>query len=107
MRGSSPDAPHGACWTVLAPAQQRAESLRARLVPLLQQGVGDSHQVHVLPRVREVPPLMRLMERAGRCWRQLSSVPSLSERGWFHYCSKAWETVTKCTFYLEYERFLP
>ncbi|KOB64522.1 Protein SMG9, partial [Operophtera brumata] len=43
----------------------------------------------------------------GASRHQLTSVPSLSERGWFHYCSKAWETVTKCTFYLEYERFLP
>ncbi|KAI5646353.1 protein SMG9 [Phthorimaea operculella] len=38
---------------------------------------------------------------------QITSTPNLSERGWFHYSSKAWETIRKCTFFLEYERFLP
>ncbi|KAJ2951810.1 hypothetical protein O0L34_g13973 [Tuta absoluta] len=38
---------------------------------------------------------------------QMTSTPNLSERGWFHYSNKAWETIRKCTFFLEYERFLP
>ncbi|PZC75353.1 hypothetical protein B5X24_HaOG206448 [Helicoverpa armigera] len=38
---------------------------------------------------------------------QITNVPNLSEKGWFHYCSKAWETIRKCTFFMEYERFLP
>ncbi|XP_026731017.1 protein SMG9-like [Trichoplusia ni] len=38
---------------------------------------------------------------------QITNVPNLSEKGWFHFCSKAWETIRKCTFFMEYERFLP
>ncbi|XP_050343997.1 nonsense-mediated mRNA decay factor SMG9-like [Nymphalis io] len=38
---------------------------------------------------------------------QITNVPNLSEKGWFQYCSKAWETIRKCTFFMEYERFLP
>ncbi|XP_049874848.1 nonsense-mediated mRNA decay factor SMG9-like [Pectinophora gossypiella] len=38
---------------------------------------------------------------------QITNVANLSERGWFHYCNKAWETIKKCTFFMEYERFLP
>ncbi|XP_026330791.1 protein SMG9-like [Hyposmocoma kahamanoa] len=38
---------------------------------------------------------------------QITNVPNLSERSWFHYCNKAWETIRKCTFFMEYERFLP
>ncbi|VVC94438.1 unnamed protein product [Leptidea sinapis] len=38
---------------------------------------------------------------------QITNVPNLSERGWYHFCNKAWETIRKCTFFLEYERFLP
>ncbi|XP_045451849.1 protein SMG9-like [Melitaea cinxia] len=37
---------------------------------------------------------------------QITNVPNLSEKGWFQYCSKAWETIRKCTFFIEYERFL-
>lgn len=38
---------------------------------------------------------------------QITNVPNLSEKGWYHYCTKAWETIRKCTFFMEYERFLP
>ncbi|CAG4996544.1 unnamed protein product [Parnassius apollo] len=38
---------------------------------------------------------------------QITNVPNLSEKGWFQYCSKAWETIRKCTFFIEYERLLP
>ncbi|XP_047508380.1 nonsense-mediated mRNA decay factor SMG9-like [Pieris napi] len=38
---------------------------------------------------------------------QITNVPNLSEKGWFHFCNKAWESIKKCTFFLEYERFLP
>lgn len=38
---------------------------------------------------------------------QITNVPNLSEKGWFHYCNKAWEVMRKCTFFMEYERFLP
>ncbi|XP_063385175.1 nonsense-mediated mRNA decay factor SMG9-like [Cydia fagiglandana] len=37
----------------------------------------------------------------------ITNVPNLSERSWFQYCAKAWETIRKCTFFMEYERFLP
>ncbi|XP_013136250.1 PREDICTED: protein SMG9 [Papilio polytes] len=38
---------------------------------------------------------------------QITNVPNLSEKGWFQYCNKAWETIRKCTFFIEYERLLP
>ncbi|XP_052742185.1 nonsense-mediated mRNA decay factor SMG9 isoform X2 [Bicyclus anynana] len=38
---------------------------------------------------------------------QITTVPNLSEKGWFQFCSKAWETIRKCPFFIEYERFLP
>ncbi|CAH0726977.1 unnamed protein product, partial [Brenthis ino] len=38
---------------------------------------------------------------------QITNVPNLSEKGWFQYCNKAWETIRMCTFFMEYERFLP
>ncbi|CAG9583162.1 unnamed protein product [Danaus chrysippus] len=44
---------------------------------------------------------------AGVNRHQITNVPNLSERGWFHFCNKAWETIRKCTFFMEYERFLP
>ncbi|CAG9135889.1 unnamed protein product [Plutella xylostella] len=37
----------------------------------------------------------------------ITNVPNLSEKGWFHFCNKAWESIRKCTFFMEYERFLP
>ncbi|CAB3255608.1 unnamed protein product [Arctia plantaginis] len=58
------------------------------------------------------PPFEQLAKRLrwmilGVNRHQITNVPNLSERGWFHYCSKAWETIRKCTFFMEYERFLP
>ncbi|XP_072931261.1 nonsense-mediated mRNA decay factor SMG9 [Epargyreus clarus] len=38
---------------------------------------------------------------------QITNIPDLSEKGWFQYCNKAWDTIKKCTFFMEYERFLP
>ncbi|CAK1543062.1 unnamed protein product [Leptosia nina] len=38
---------------------------------------------------------------------QITNVPNISEKGWFHFCNKTWESIKKCTFFLEYERFLP
>ncbi|XP_045536869.1 protein SMG9 [Papilio machaon] len=38
---------------------------------------------------------------------QITNVPNLSEKGWFQFCNKAWETIRKCTFFIEYERLLP
>ncbi|KAM3961968.1 nonsense-mediated mRNA decay factor SMG9 [Aphomia sociella] len=58
------------------------------------------------------PPFEQLAKRLrwmilGVNRHQITNVPNLSERGWFHYCNKAWETIRKCTFFMEYERFLP
>ncbi|KAG6440984.1 hypothetical protein O3G_MSEX001590 [Manduca sexta] len=58
------------------------------------------------------PPFEQLANRLrwmimGVNRNQITNVPKLSERGWFHYCNKAWETIKKCTFFMEYERFLP
>ncbi|XP_075976934.1 nonsense-mediated mRNA decay factor SMG9 isoform X1 [Anticarsia gemmatalis] len=58
------------------------------------------------------PPFEQLAKRLrwmilGVNRHQITNVPNLSEKGWFHYCSKAWETMRKCTFFMEYERFLP
>lgn len=58
------------------------------------------------------PPFEKLANRLrwmilGVNRHQITNVPNLSEKGWFHYCSKAWETIRKCTFFMEYERFLP
>ncbi|XP_053608359.1 nonsense-mediated mRNA decay factor SMG9-like isoform X2 [Plodia interpunctella] len=58
------------------------------------------------------PPFEQLAKRLrwmilGVNRHQISNVPNLSERGWFHYCIKSWETIRKCTFFMEYERFLP
>lgn len=58
------------------------------------------------------PPFEQLAKRLrwmilGVNRHQVTNVPNLSERGWFHYCSKAWEIIRKCTFFMEYERFLP
>lgn len=38
---------------------------------------------------------------------QITNNSYTSEKSWFHYCNKTWETIRKCTFYMEYERFLP
>ncbi|CAH2982815.1 unnamed protein product [Chilo suppressalis] len=58
------------------------------------------------------PPFEQLAKRLrwmifGVNRHQITNVPNLSEKGWFQYCSKAWETIRKCTFFMEYERFLP
>ncbi|XP_037873055.1 nonsense-mediated mRNA decay factor SMG9 [Bombyx mori] len=58
------------------------------------------------------PPFEQLAKRLrwmvlGVNKHQITNVPNLSERGWLQYCSKAWETIRKCTFFMEYERFLP
>ncbi|KAL0878539.1 hypothetical protein ABMA27_003627 [Loxostege sticticalis] len=58
------------------------------------------------------PPFEQLAKRLrwmvmGVHRHQITNVSNLSEKGWFHYCSKAWETIRKCTFFMEYERFLP
>ncbi|XP_013191537.1 nonsense-mediated mRNA decay factor SMG9 [Amyelois transitella] len=58
------------------------------------------------------PPFEQLAKRLrwiilGVNRHQITNVPNLSEKGWFHYCNKAWETIRKCTFFMEYERFLP
>ncbi|XP_026752531.2 nonsense-mediated mRNA decay factor SMG9-like [Galleria mellonella] len=58
------------------------------------------------------PPFEQLAKRLrwmilGVNRHQITNVANLSERGWFHYCNKAWETIRKCTFFMEYERFLP
>ncbi|XP_068627600.1 nonsense-mediated mRNA decay factor SMG9 isoform X2 [Battus philenor] len=58
------------------------------------------------------PPFEQLAKRLrwlilGANRHQITNVPNLSEKGWFQYCSKAWETIRKCTFFIEYERLLP
>ncbi|XP_047533724.1 nonsense-mediated mRNA decay factor SMG9-like [Vanessa atalanta] len=58
------------------------------------------------------PPFEELAKRLrwmilGVNRHQITNVPNLSEKGWFQYCNKAWETIRKCTFFMEYERFLP
>ncbi|KAJ0176162.1 hypothetical protein K1T71_008336 [Dendrolimus kikuchii] len=58
------------------------------------------------------PPFEQLAKRLrwmilGVNRHQITNVPNLSEKGWFHYCNKAWEIIRKCTFFMEYERFLP
>ncbi|XP_028179127.1 protein SMG9-like isoform X1 [Ostrinia furnacalis] len=58
------------------------------------------------------PPFEQLAKRLrwmvmGVHRHQITNVPNLSEKGWFHFCTKAWETIRKCTFFMEYERFLP
>ncbi|CAH2041489.1 unnamed protein product, partial [Iphiclides podalirius] len=58
------------------------------------------------------PPFEQLAGRLrwlvlGANRHQITNVPNLSEKGWFQYCSKAWETIRKCTFFIEYERLLP
>ncbi|CAG9788061.1 unnamed protein product [Diatraea saccharalis] len=58
------------------------------------------------------PPFEQLAKRLrwmifGVNRHQITNVPNLSEKGWFQYSSKAWETIRKCTFFMEYERFLP
>ncbi|XP_045773885.1 protein SMG9-like [Maniola jurtina] len=58
------------------------------------------------------PPFEQLANRLrwmvlGVNRHQITTVPNLSEKGWFQFCSKAWETIRKCPFFIEYERFLP
>lgn len=58
------------------------------------------------------PPFSALAARLrwlalGAARHALAGAPPLSERAWLHYCGRAWETINKCTFFLEYERFLP
>lgn len=86
------------------------------------ESCGSPLNLFLLPEIyddfdnREVyrghPPFEQLAKRLrwmtlGVNRHQITNVPNLSERGWFHYTNKAWETIRKCTFFLEYERFLP
>lgn len=86
------------------------------------ENCGDPINLFLLPEVYEDyenkeiyrghPPFEELASRLrwtvfGATKPQLTSVPNLSEKNWLHYCGRAWDTIKKSTFFMEYGRLLP
>ncbi|XP_045499743.1 protein SMG9-like isoform X1 [Colias croceus] len=76
------------------------------LLPEVYSDYGNKEIYRGHPSFEELAHRLRWM-LLGVNRHQITNVPNLSEKGWFHFCNRAWETIKKCTFFLEYERFLP
>eukprot|EP00106_Octopus_bimaculoides_P001603 XP_014769045.1 PREDICTED: protein SMG9-like [Octopus bimaculoides] len=64
-----------------------------------------------LPEYRGYPSFNRLLQslrnQVFACQRRLLTHTILSEKNWFHYAARTWDTVKKSTLMAEYNRLLP